>query len=155
MEKKRPTFGHGKICYVEIPAVNIDESAAFYQDLFGWTIRKRGDGSVSFDDSVMQVSGSWVLNRKPYTETGMVVSIMVDDAAATLERIVAKGRKGDSAHRNGLACCHRPFQRPGRQYLGNLSAWGIGGNSVISGPSSFASGRSGSFHPNRHHSGGH
>jgi|SRR5580692_2885189 uncharacterized protein len=93
MEKKRPTFGHGKICYVEIPAVNIDESAAFYQDLFGWTIRKRGDGSVSFDDSVMQVSGSWVLNRKPYTETGMVVSIMVDDAAATLERIVAKGGK--------------------------------------------------------------
>lgn len=91
MENNRPTFGHGKICYIEIPALNIDESAAFYQQVFGWHIGRRNDGSVSFDDGVSQVSGAWVLDRKPSTQIGMLVSIMVDNAAAILDVIVAHG----------------------------------------------------------------
>jgi predicted enzyme related to lactoylglutathione lyase len=90
---KGPTIGNGKICYIEIPAVDIDESAAFYQTNFGWHVRKRGDGSIAFDDGVGQVSGTWVLGRKPSTEIGMVISIMVDDVAATLETIIAHGGK--------------------------------------------------------------
>jgi len=93
MENKRPDFGHGKICYIEIPAVDMEESAAFYRDVFGWAVRKRDDGSIGFDDGVMQVSGTWVLNRKPSTESGLMVSIMVDNAAVTLEKIVAHGGK--------------------------------------------------------------
>ena len=93
MEKNKPSFGHGKICYVEIPAVSVEESATFYQKVFGWLIRRRADGEVSFDDGVGGVSGSWVLRRKPVAETGMLVSIMVDDAAATLDVIAANGGK--------------------------------------------------------------
>ena len=38
----RPTIGNGKICYVEMPATDIERSAAFYRAVFGWTIRIRG-----------------------------------------------------------------------------------------------------------------
>ncbi len=54
---------HGKICYVEIPATNIQESADFYAKVFGWQIKKRGDGSTAFDDPTGGVSGTWVLGR--------------------------------------------------------------------------------------------
>jgi predicted enzyme related to lactoylglutathione lyase len=53
-----PTVGNGKICYVEMPASDIERSAAFYKSVFGWSVRTRGDGSTAFDDGVGEVSGS-------------------------------------------------------------------------------------------------
>ncbi len=84
-----PTLKNGKICYIEIPATDIARSAAFYQRSFGWSIRKRSDGSTAFDDGVGEVSGSWVLGRSPAAAPGLMVYIMVDSVAATLELIVA------------------------------------------------------------------
>jgi uncharacterized protein len=86
-----PTFGNGKICYIEIPATDIARSADFYRLVFGWDIRKRGDGSTAFDDTVGEVSGAWVLRRLPAAEPGLLVHIMVDNAAATIDAIVANG----------------------------------------------------------------
>ena len=37
-----PTRANGKICYVEIPAVDIQRSVEFYERVFGWAIRRRG-----------------------------------------------------------------------------------------------------------------
>jgi predicted enzyme related to lactoylglutathione lyase len=84
---KQPTFGNGKICYIEIPASDINTSATFYQRVFGWNIRQREDGSVSFNDSVGEVSGAWVTGRKPAGEIGFVIYIMVDDLHASVELI--------------------------------------------------------------------
>jgi uncharacterized protein len=89
----RPTYGNGKICYIEIPATDVDRSAAFYQAAFGWRIRRRGDGSIAFDDAVNEVSGTWVPGRKAATELGLLVYIMVDSVAATLDAVVANGGK--------------------------------------------------------------
>jgi len=86
-----PTLGNGKICYLEIPAIDIDRSIAFYQQVFGWNIRTRGDGSKSFDDGVGQVSGTWRLERKPMTEVGLLIYIMVDSVAETADKVVAAG----------------------------------------------------------------
>jgi predicted enzyme related to lactoylglutathione lyase len=88
---QRPTLGNGKICYIEIPALDINQSSSFYTDVFGWKIRTRGDGSVAFDDAVGQVSGTWVLGRKAMTEPGLLIYIMVDSAAVAVERVVAHG----------------------------------------------------------------
>src|ERR1051326_7015989 len=85
-----PTFGNGKICYIEIPAADIARSVAFYEKVFGWKTRRRGDGSIAFDDGVGQVRGTWVTGRPPATP-GLLVYIMVDSAAATVEAIVANG----------------------------------------------------------------
>lgn len=91
MEDKQPTYGNGKICYLEIPAVDIEASASFYNKAFGWKIRKRGDGARAFDDGVGEVSGMWVLGKKPMTEAGIIISIMVDDAEATTKLVTAHG----------------------------------------------------------------
>src|SRR5580765_5201204 len=88
-----PAIPNGKICYIQIPTTNIAESASFYNKIFGWNIRTRGDGSIAFDDTVNGVSGTWVLNRKPHTEQGLLIYIMVDDVAATIEAIIANGGK--------------------------------------------------------------
>jgi predicted enzyme related to lactoylglutathione lyase len=83
-------MANGKICYIEMPAVDIARSADFYSRVFGWRIRTRGDGSTAFDDGVGEVSGTWVRGRPPQSP-GLVVYIMVDDAAATLAAVVANG----------------------------------------------------------------
>ena|SRR5213593_1640279 len=90
-DQKHPTFSHGKICYIEIPAMDINTSAEFYKQVFGWNIRQRGDGHVAFDDGVGEVSGTWILGRKAATEPGLMIYIMVDSVAATVETVVANG----------------------------------------------------------------
>ena len=55
---KPPTYRTGKICYIEIPATDIAQSAEFYRRAFGWSTRQRGDGATAFDDTVGQVSGA-------------------------------------------------------------------------------------------------
>ena len=86
-----PTMANGKICYIEVPATDIARSAEFYRRVFGWNIRRRGDGATSFDDGVGEVSGTWVLGRPPASTPGLLVYVMVDSVAATLEAVVAAG----------------------------------------------------------------
>jgi uncharacterized protein len=74
-----------------MPATNIARSAEFYKRVFGWNIRKRGDGSTAFDDTVSEVSGTWVLGRPPSTQPGLLLYMMVDSVAAILDAIVANG----------------------------------------------------------------
>lgn len=84
-----PTFANGKICYIEIPAIEINSSVTFYKEVFGWLIRNSSDGRVSFDDGVGEVSGTWVIGPKPATEIGFVISIMVDNIQTTVDLIIA------------------------------------------------------------------
>ena len=67
-----PTFENGKICYLEIPANDIQLSARFYEKVFNWKIRNDTDGNFSFDDAVGEVSGMWILGRKPSANTVLV-----------------------------------------------------------------------------------
>jgi predicted enzyme related to lactoylglutathione lyase len=86
-----PTLANGKICYIEMPATDIARSADFYTRVFGWTIRKRGDGSVAFDDTTGEVSGTWLLGRPPAAMPGLLFYIMVDSVAAAVDAVVAHG----------------------------------------------------------------
>jgi predicted enzyme related to lactoylglutathione lyase len=86
-----PTLGNGKVCYIEIPAVNIHQSADFYAKVFGWRIRQRGDGHTAFDDTTGEVSGTWVEGRKPSSEPGLLIYIMVDSVARTVDSVIAHG----------------------------------------------------------------
>ena len=91
--KKEPTYGNGKLCYIEIPAIDIQQSASFYQSVFGWEIRKRGDGATAFNDTVGEVSGSWVTGRTAWTSPGLLVYVMVFDINVTIEAIIQQGGK--------------------------------------------------------------
>lgn len=66
-----PTIASGKICYIEIPARDADESARFYERVFGWKIRLRSSGELAFDDAVARAVG----------EGGTVVRPIDPDAA--------------------------------------------------------------------------
>jgi predicted enzyme related to lactoylglutathione lyase len=88
---KEPNYGNGKICYLELPSRNVEESSAFYEAVFDWKVRTRGDGSVAFDDGVNEVSGTWRTDRKSTSEVGMLVHIMVDDIEITMKKIIERG----------------------------------------------------------------
>lgn len=66
------TRGNGKICYLEIPASDIH-------------------GRAAFDDGVGEESGTWVLGRPAATAPGLLVYIMVDSVAKTVDAVIANG----------------------------------------------------------------
>lgn len=84
-------YANGKICYIELPSTGVQRDADFYARVFGWKIRKRGDGTVAFDDTVGQVSGAWRTDRTAISETGMLTYIMVMDINETIAAITANG----------------------------------------------------------------
>ncbi|HVT83348.1 MAG TPA: VOC family protein [Phycisphaerae bacterium] len=86
-----PTYASGKICYLEIPAMDIDRSVKFYTKVFGWKTRKRGDGAIAFDDGVGEVSGTWVTGRPPSSLPGIMIYIMVDSVAEKMDAVIIHG----------------------------------------------------------------
>ena len=94
MENKKPSFANGKICYIEIPAIDINISSTFYKEVFGWLIRKRSDGQIAFDDTVGEVSGTWIVGRKATTAPpGLLIYIMINNIDDTINAIIANGGK--------------------------------------------------------------
>ncbi len=83
---RRPRF-----CYIEIPAVDVHQSAAFYEKVFGWNIRHRDTARPSFDDATGNVSGAWVTNLSIARELGLLPYVWVDAIDATLTQVVAHG----------------------------------------------------------------
>jgi predicted enzyme related to lactoylglutathione lyase len=86
-------LSHGKIAYLEIPAIDIQRSADFYAKVFGWRITKREDGSTAFEDPTGHMSGTWVLGRPTSTEPGLLIYIVVENVRKTAREIVAEGGK--------------------------------------------------------------
>ena len=90
-EKFQPTSLNGKICYIEIPSVDVEVSSSFYEKVFGWQVRSRRDGHLAFDDATGQVSGTWVTGRKAAEETAILIYIMVDDIEAAIKKVIVNG----------------------------------------------------------------
>ena len=86
-----PTPANGKVCYIEIPATDVQRSADFYEQVFGWRIRQRGDGHTAFDDATGEVSGTWVTGRPASRDPGLLIYVMVDSVAGTVDAVVARG----------------------------------------------------------------
>ena len=80
-----------RVIHFEIPADNPNRAVEFYKKVFGWKIRTRGNGSVAFDDAVGEVSGTWALGRPPHSVPGLLIYVMVDSVAKTIELVKANG----------------------------------------------------------------
>jgi len=109
---------NGKIAYVEIPALDIKRSADFYAKVFGWRIKKRGDGSTAFDDTTGEVSGTWVVGRPATSEPGLLFYIMVESVPATVDAVIQHG--GEFVHRSdaGAPEVIARFRDPGGNLIG-------------------------------------
>jgi uncharacterized protein len=81
----------GKISYVQLPAVDVDRCADFYENVFGWNIRRRDGGQIAFDDTSGEVSGAWMKDRPPSSEPGVLLYINVESVEEGLTKIVAEG----------------------------------------------------------------
>lgn len=94
MENNNPPAPvYDRFCYIELPATDIQVSAAFYGAVFNWNIRQRSDGHQAFDDGSGRVSGTWRLGRPPATTPGLMVYIMVQDINTTIKAIERHGGK--------------------------------------------------------------
>ena len=113
-----PTRANGKICYLELPAIDVRRSADFYQTVFGWTIRRRGDGGTAFDDTVGEVSGSWVVGRPPSSQPGVLFYIMVDSVNATVAAVTAHGGEIVQAMGGDAPEITARFRDPGGNVIG-------------------------------------
>ena len=82
---------HGHVSYLEIPAVDAEQSAAFYEAVFGWEIRGRDDGDRSFDDRSGHLIGRWKTDRAVSNQPGLVPFIYVDRIDQIIERIRRQG----------------------------------------------------------------
>jgi predicted enzyme related to lactoylglutathione lyase len=94
LKAERPhLFGHGRLSYVQIPAVKVKVSADFYTAVFGWKVRGGGDEHLSFSDATGDMIGAWVTDRTPSREPGILPYIYVHGIDAIVERIKASGGK--------------------------------------------------------------
>jgi predicted enzyme related to lactoylglutathione lyase len=82
---------HGHVSYLEIPAVDVKQSAEFYQAVFGWRIEPRDSEHISFDDLSGDLIGRWVSGRTIARAPGLMAYIYVDRIDEAVTRIVAHG----------------------------------------------------------------
>lgn len=80
-----------RLCYLEIPALDVSESVSFYEKVFGWSIRHRDSGRPAFDDATGNISGAWVPGRDASREPGLLPYIWVDNIDLCLAEIRAQG----------------------------------------------------------------
>jgi uncharacterized protein len=100
-EQRRRRMANGTLNYLEIPAKDLDQSASFYEDVFGWRVDRHPAVAVvegydqtsypEFVDSSGHVGGGFVLGREPSRTPGLLPSIAVDSIDDTLAAVVAAG----------------------------------------------------------------
>ena len=82
---------HGHVSYLEIPAVDSEQSAAFYEAVFGWRIHRRDFGNISFDDRSGALIGRWATGCAVSREPGLLPYIYVDRIDEIVERVWRRG----------------------------------------------------------------
>lgn len=83
-DAQRPT--RGQIGYVQLPALDVARSAAFYETVFGWSVELTY-GSFEAPGMI----GQWTTERSPETHSGPVLWICADELAHTLRQVENNG----------------------------------------------------------------
>ncbi|MGH2539266.1 MAG: VOC family protein [Actinomycetota bacterium] len=74
---------HGQPTYLQIPAIDLMRSAAFYEAVFGWIIERPRPSFMA-----PGMFGQWIDDRRPSSpDAGMMLWIHVDDIEEALERV--------------------------------------------------------------------
>jgi predicted enzyme related to lactoylglutathione lyase len=77
---------HGQIGYLQLPALDIARSVAFYQAVFGW----KGELTYGSFEAPGMI-GQWTTDLAPAAAGGPVLWICADQLYPTLERVVEAG----------------------------------------------------------------
>ncbi len=87
---EHPVFRAGGISYLRIPAVDPQASAAFYEAVFGWTVRRDRE-DPAFEDGTGHVIGHFRADHQVAGEAGVRPYVFVENLDATLEKARANG----------------------------------------------------------------
>jgi predicted enzyme related to lactoylglutathione lyase len=79
---------HGQIGYLQLPALDIAQSAAFYEAVFGWSSELE-HGSFTAPGMI----GQWSLDRSPASSEGPILWVFADQLGQTLGRVLSHGGK--------------------------------------------------------------
>lgn len=91
MARRHKQLPRPRLCYLEIPALDVHQSATFYEKAFGWNIRGRDTSRPSFDYPSADVTGAWVTGRVISRDPGLLPYIWVDHIDDTLARVQSQG----------------------------------------------------------------
>jgi predicted enzyme related to lactoylglutathione lyase len=81
---------HGGLSYLEIPAADPQQSAAFYEQVLGWTVGREAD-APRFEDATGYLIGRWVTGLATAREPGMLPYFYVDRIDAAVGRVGPHG----------------------------------------------------------------
>ena len=79
-------FTHGKVSYLQIPALDVAVSAVFYERVFGWRVQSPQSGFEA-----PGLIGQWVDDRPPAANMGVMIWINVEDIDASVELVRVAG----------------------------------------------------------------
>lgn len=81
---------NGSICHIELFALDLQASARFYKDLFGWTISPHDEGYLFWKDTGGN-GGGFTTAGAPNTNPAATFYLKTDDIPKTLRDIVNHG----------------------------------------------------------------
>jgi predicted enzyme related to lactoylglutathione lyase len=81
----------GGLSYLEIPAVDPRRSAAFYEQVLGWSAQERGTDDFRFDDATGHLIGRWVAGRVISREPGLLPYFYVDRIDDAMAQVGSHG----------------------------------------------------------------
>jgi predicted enzyme related to lactoylglutathione lyase len=93
---------HGQVVYLQLPAVDVAASAAFYAAVFGWSVEP---GRGRFE--APGIIGEWTTERAPARDAGPVVWILSDRLLPVLDLVGSHGGR----------VAGRPVPDGGERYL--------------------------------------
>src|SRR5262249_61672818 len=82
---------HGGLSYLETPAVDAQQSAAFYRQVLGWSLERRDTGDLRFEDATGHLIGRWLTSRAISREPGLLAYFYVDCIGDAVGRVVPYG----------------------------------------------------------------
>lgn len=98
-QSRRSSMPKGILNYIQIPAIDLEKSITFYEQVFGWTVNRHPTvggvldqtGYPEFADSTGNNGGGFVLDRPPSRDPGLLPCIAVDSIDDTLSAVLANG----------------------------------------------------------------
>jgi predicted enzyme related to lactoylglutathione lyase len=81
---------NGGLSYLEIPAIDLHESATFYENVLGWSVQLDGT-AAKFRDQTGHLIGRWLTGRAISRDAGLLPYIYVDRLEGVVERVPAHG----------------------------------------------------------------
>jgi predicted enzyme related to lactoylglutathione lyase len=99
VEERRRSMTKAALNYIQIPAIELEESITFYEEVLGWKVKRHPTVGVvvdqtaypEFTDSTGHAGGAFVLGRRPSREPGVMACIAVDSIDDILEAVVSHG----------------------------------------------------------------